>query len=25
MKISEASSFTLPRDIELAAEDAPLV
>ncbi|MGB8617147.1 MAG: hypothetical protein WCD65_06410 [Pseudolabrys sp.] len=25
MKISEASSFTLPRDIELAAEDAPRV
>ena len=25
MKISEASSFALPRDIELAAEDAPRV
>ena len=25
MKISEASSFVLPRDIELAAEDAPRV
>ena len=25
MKISKASSFALPRDIELAAEDAPRV